>query len=182
MMADPIVNQCYGSHLCGVCQDNITYAKLLIEFDAIDLIKEPQIPHNFLTIEEFEDERIRCKLAMGMAQYIMRLRMEERDEIMNKHRPWGWSSGPTTTYPNTAENCKMLGIPRIVEEQECIECGSLFAGASSSDYCESCIRDAANIADVDYVSTKCKGLRELGKEDWERIHGKGTFEYKEIPD
>ena len=176
------INQCYGSHLCGVCQDAVKTAKWLTELDIMENF-DHRVPHNFLSIEEFEEEHKRHKIAMVLAHYCMMVRSEERDETMDKFRPWSVSmQHPTIIYPNTAENCKMLGIPRIVEEQECIECGSLFAGASSSDYCESCIRDAANIVDVDYVSTKCKGLRELGKEDWERIHGKGTFEYKEIPD
>ena len=142
MMVDSIVNQCYGSHLCGVCQDNITYAKLLIEFDAIDLIKEPQIPHNFLTVEEFEDEQIRCKLAMGMAQYIMRIRMEEKDETMDKLKPWDYPNS-TMIYPNSAENCKMLGMDHIIEDQKCIKCKSLFTGAPS-DHCALCKGDMLN--------------------------------------
>ena len=78
-------------------------------FAGLDILElwDHRIPHNFLTVEEFEDENKRHRIAMVLAQYCVKVRMEERDETMDKYRAWDY---PPIIYPNTPENRKMLGI------------------------------------------------------------------------
>ena len=98
----------------GSARITVKTAKWLTELDIMENF-DHRVPHNFLSIEEFEEEHKRHKIAMVLAHYCMMVRSEERDETMDKFRPWSVSmQHPTIIYPNTAENCKMLGIPRIL--------------------------------------------------------------------